>query len=176
MAPRKSPPPRLEGESLLEYAAFRATRGVGSIASVIIHTVGFIVSFVLYFMGVPFNTILLVLTTVVSLEAIYLSIFIQMSVNRQTKQLREVSKDVEQIHENVEDIQEDVEEIQGDIDEIQEDVEDIQEEDATEESEEEKAEKEVLGRIEHSLKELGHEIAEMKRRGHSSPSSKFLGQ
>lgn len=175
MASRKVPPPRLEGESLLEYAAFRATRGVGSITSLIIHTLAFVISFILYFMGIPFNTILLVLTTVVSLEAIYLSIFIQMSVNRQTKQLREVSKDVEQIHENVEDIQEDVEEIQGDIDEIQEDVEDIQEEDDNADTEEEKAEKEVLGRIEHSLKELGHEIAEMKRRGHNTNRT-FLGE
>ena len=173
MNPRKAPP-RQKDESLLEYISFRATRWVGSTASLVFHTVIFVVSFLLYFFGVNFTVILLTLTTVVSLEAIYLSIFIQMSVNRQTKQLREVSKDVEQIHENVEEMQEDVEEIQGDIDEIQEDVEDIQEEDQDEETAEETAEKAVLVRIEHSLKELGQEIAEMKRRGHHNTGSRSI--
>src|SRR3989344_5054930 len=65
------------------------------------------------------SNILLILTTVVSLEAIYLSIFIQMSVNRHSQELEEVS-------EGIEEIQEDVDEIQKDVDEIQEDVEEIQ--------------------------------------------------
>ena len=141
----------------------RATRWIGSPASLVFHTAMFIISFLLYFLGVPFNTILLVLTTVVSLEAIYLSIFIQMSVNRQAKQLEEVSEDVEEIQEDVEEIQEDIDEIQEDVDEIQEDVEDIQEEDE-QETKEELAEREVLERIEFSLKSLGEEIAEMRRR------------
>jgi len=176
MNARKTPPPRQKGEPFLEYVSFRATRWVGSTGSLIFHTAVFIISFLLYFFGVALNTILLALTTVVSLEAIYLSIFIQMSVNRQTKQLREVSKDVEEIQENVEDIQEDVEEIQEDIDEIQEDVEDIQEEDASESEKEEAADRAILERIEHSLRDLGQEISEMKRRGHSSSSRNLLGE
>ncbi len=156
MTARKNRPSRLTNESLLEYVSMRATRWVGSPASLVFHTAMFIISFLLYFLGVPFNTILLVLTTIVSLEAIYLSIFIQMSVNRQAQQLEEVSEDVEEI-------QEDVEEIQEDIDEIQEDVEDIQE-DEDESTKDVAIEKAVLERIEFSLKSLGEEISEMRRR------------
>jgi low affinity Fe/Cu permease len=160
MTPRKAPPQRQKGEPVLEYIAYRATRWVGSTQSLIFHTGIFVAALLFYFFGFPFDKIFLALTTAVSLEAIYLSIFIQMSVNRQTKQLREVSKDIE--------------EIQEDIDEIQEDVEDIQEEDETAETAEDLAEKEVLVRIERALKELGNEIAEMKRRGHGGSSSKSL--
>ena len=69
--------------------------------------------------GFSSSDILLVLTTIVSLEAIYLSIFIQMTVNKHAEELEEVSEDIEEI-------QEDVDEIQKDVDEIQEDVEEIQ--------------------------------------------------
>lgn len=70
---------------------------------------------------------LLVLTTIVSLEAIYLAIFIQMTVNRHSDELEEVSEDVDEIQEDIDEIQEDVGEIQGDIDEMQEDVEELSE-------------------------------------------------
>ncbi|MBP7804897.1 MAG: DUF1003 domain-containing protein [Candidatus Pacebacteria bacterium] len=175
MTPRKAPPPRQKDEPFLEYVSFRATRWVGSTASLIFHTIIFAGSLALYFFGVDFEVILLSLTTVVSLEAIYLSIFIQMSVNRQTKQLREVSKDIDEIQEDVEEMQEDVEEIQEDIDEIQEDVEEIQEEEEVDGGDESSAvSEEVLLRIEHSLKELGQEIAEMKRRGHHNTSNRSI--
>ena len=163
MTARKTPPPKLKDETLLEYVSFRATRWVGSTGSLVFHTAIFIVSFLLYFFGVNFNTILLTLTTIVSLEAIYLSIFIQMSVNRQGKHLHEVAKDVDEIQENVEEMQEDVEEIQEDIEGIQEDVEDIQEDDASDDSH--SIDPAMLSRIESSLRDLGKEIAEMKRRG-----------
>jgi uncharacterized protein YoxC len=101
--------------------AIRATRWIGSTPSLLVHTGLFLFAFLFYFWGFDINTVLLVLTTVVSLEAIYLSIFIQMSVNRQARRLHAVARDVE-------DIQDDVEEIQEDVDEIQEDVEEIQEE------------------------------------------------
>ncbi|HWA32297.1 MAG TPA: hypothetical protein VG694_02515 [Candidatus Paceibacterota bacterium] len=100
----------------------KITTWIGSPSSIIVHTIFFIVIFGLRFFGVSPNDILLILTTVVSLEAIYLSIFIQMTVNRHSAELEEVSGDIDEI-------QEDVDEIQKDIDEIQEDVEDIQEED-----------------------------------------------
>jgi uncharacterized membrane protein len=171
MSPRKKKTTRKKGEPLIEYASHKATRWIGSPASLILHTLCFVVSFLLYFLGIELNTILLVLTTLVSLEAIYLSIFIQMSVNRQDRQLQEVSADVEEIHDNVEEMQEDVEEIQADIDEIQEDVDEIQEdvediqEDETDDAHEPHvhADKETLSRIEVALRELGKEIAEMKR-------------
>jgi len=118
----------------VERIAIRATTWIGSPASLVVHTILFILSFLLIIIGFPTDKVLLVLTTIVSLEAIYLSIFIQMSVNRSNRRLVAVRKDLEEIQEDVEDIQEDVEEIQEgvesiekDVDEIQKDVEEIQE-------------------------------------------------
>ncbi len=117
-----------------EKLALSVTKGIGSVWSVILHTILFAGAFLLVLLGIDFDRVLLVLTTIVSLEAIYLSIFIQMSVNYQgraiesvEKDIDEIAEDVEEIQENVEEMQEDVEEIQKDVDEIQEDVEDIQE-------------------------------------------------
>lgn len=111
----------------IERFAIKATQSIGSTNSILVHTALFMMSFMMYFIGFDLNNILLVLTTIVSLEAIYLSIFIQMSVNRQARKLHAVSKDIEEIQEDVEEIQEDVEEIQEDVDEIGKDVEEIQE-------------------------------------------------
>ncbi|MEK7531676.1 MAG: hypothetical protein AAB545_01985 [Patescibacteria group bacterium] len=113
----------------LQRIAIRATRSIGSPESILLHTLFFIVIFSLSFFGWNFNDILLFLTTIVSLEAIYLAIFIQMTVNMNTRRLREVSRDVEEIQEDVEEIQEDVGEIQEDVEELQEDVEGITEDD-----------------------------------------------
>lgn len=112
----------------LENKALSITTWVGSVWSLIVHTLLFIGAFLLVFAGAPLDRVLLVLTTIVSLEAIYLSIFIQMSVNRQARALANVEKDIDEIQEDVEEIAEDVEDIQEDIDEIQENVEDITEE------------------------------------------------
>jgi peptidoglycan hydrolase CwlO-like protein len=104
------------------------TKGIGSITSVIIHTILFAIILIVGALQiVPWDTVLLVLTTAVSLEAIYLAIFIQMSVNQNTQSLKAVEEDVDEIQEDVEEIQEDVDEIQKDVDEIQEDVDEIQE-------------------------------------------------
>jgi uncharacterized protein YoxC len=111
------------------------TSWVGSVASLIVHTLVFAGSFAIAFLGyADFDRVLLMVTTIVSLEAIYLAIFIQMTVNRQSKELHDVSEDVEEIQEeveeiskDVEEISEDVEEISKDVDEISEDVEEIQE-------------------------------------------------
>ena len=51
---------------------------------------------------------LLVLTTAVSLEAIYLSIFIQMSINRHSEDIEELQEDIEEIREGVDEIQENI--------------------------------------------------------------------
>src|SRR4029077_14099946 len=94
---------------------------------------------------VEWDKMLLVLTTIVSLEAIYLSIFIQMTINYTTKELEEVGDDIEEMQEDIGEIQEDVDEIQEDVDELQEDVEDISEdvEDLTEEEQAEAAAEEI---------------------------------
>jgi peptidoglycan hydrolase CwlO-like protein len=69
---------------------------------------------------------LLVVTTIVSLEAIYMAILIQMALNRNTQSLVAVEEDIDEIQEDVEEIQEDVDEIEKDIDEIQKDVDEIE--------------------------------------------------
>ncbi len=111
----------------LEEKAIKLTNWLGSTESLVIHTIVFAFFILMIILGANFDTIMLVLTTLVSLEAIYLAIFIQMSVNRHSKQLEIVSEDIEEIQEDVEEIQKDVEGIEEDIDEIQEDVEGIEE-------------------------------------------------
>ena len=106
----------------------RVTAWVGSLPSLALHTIVFAGSFGVAILGfAPWDMVLLALTTIVSLEAIYLAIFIQMTVNRNTQSLREVEEDVEDIQEDIEEISEDVEEISEDVEGISEDVEEIQE-------------------------------------------------
>jgi septal ring factor EnvC (AmiA/AmiB activator) len=102
------------------------TRAIGSKTSVILHTIFFISMFLMGFAGVDFDTILLILTTVVSLEAISLAIFIQMTVNKNTESLHEVEEDIGEIQEDVDELQEDVDEIQQDVDEISTDIGEIE--------------------------------------------------
>lgn len=111
----------------LEALAIRFTEWVGSVWSLLVHTVFFASAFVLIMLGFDFNKVLLTVTTIVSFEAIYLSIFIQMSVNRNTRAIASVEKDIDEIQEDVEEIAEDVEEIAEDVEEIQETHEEIQE-------------------------------------------------
>lgn len=120
--------------STVENFAIKATNWIGSVQSLIVHTIVFVGAFGFLVFGIPLDKILLVLTTLLSFEAIYLSIFIQMSVNRHEQALQSVGEDVDDLHEavteigeDIDEIQEDIDEIQDNIDEIQEDVEDIQE-------------------------------------------------
>lgn len=107
---------------MIERIALKIIQWIGSVSSLVTHTVFFIIGFLLYFSNLfDKNTILLIITLIVSLEAIYLSIFIQMSVNFQSKKLQDVVEDLEDIQENVEDIQESVDE-----DEEDEDIKEIQ--------------------------------------------------
>ncbi len=101
---------------------------IGSIPLLLVHSLVFICAFLLpIFNIVSFDKMLLVLTTVLSLEAIYLAIFIQMSVNRSQEHIEDIREDIEEIQDDIEEISEDIEEISEDIDDIQEDIEDIAE-------------------------------------------------
>jgi len=129
----------------------RLTVWIGSITSLALHTLVFGSSFVAAYLGyVEWDTMLLVLTTLVSLEAIYLSIFIQMTVNRHQKELEEVSEDVEDIQEDIEEISEDVEDLGSDVEEIQEDIEELT---VDETAEEERKQKQLV-----SLEQLTSDI------------------
>ncbi len=105
------------------FSSEKITRALGSPASLVVHTILFIGAFLLPYFGFSLDRVLLGLTTIVSLEAIYLSLFIQMTVNRNTESL-------EGVEEEIEEIQEDIGEITDDIDEL------YQEEIANQETEE----------------------------------------
>ena len=96
-----------------------------------------------------FDRMLLVLTTIVSLEAIYLSLFIQMTVNYTTQSIEEVESDID--------------EIQEDIQEMQEDVEEMNEEEAAEEQSEAKQQR-TLEAIHDGLQKLMQEVERLQHK------------
>lgn len=148
----------------VQKTALRVTRWVGSPASVVIHSILFIVSFGLAFSGlISFDRMLLILTTIVSLEAIYLAIFIQMTLNYTTESLESVERDIDEMQEDVEEIQEDIDELQEDVEDISEDVEDISEEDAEEERAEAEQQKR-LSDIQRDLGKLVDDIAKLQNK------------
>lgn len=162
----------------LAKVADRATKSIGSMPSLFVHSVIFASAFLLpVFKLVAFEQMLLILTTALSLEAIYLAIFIQMSVNKNTEDIEDIQEDVEEIQEDIEDIeedvdeiqkdvdeiQEDIEEIEKDVDEIQEDIEDIEEDDKQEETQQQK-EYEALASIQSILTKLQTEIEQLKHK------------
>lgn len=167
----------LPPKTWLERNAESATKWLGSTTSLAVHTVLFVIAAILPLLGVPFNAVLLVVTTLVSLEAIYMNIFIQMAVNKNTADIEEIQEDVDEIQEDIEEIGEDVDEIQKDVDEIQEDVEGIEkdideiQEDIEEDEEEEAAEAtqqqkeyEALASIQSILTNLQKEIEHLKKK------------
>lgn len=107
----------------LEDIAFKVTKWVGSIWSIVIHTFIFIFFMVLLYLGFNPERVMLILTTLVSLEAIYLALFIQMTVNKHSDHIAEISEDIDEIQEDIDEIQEDVDEIQEDVKELNEDEE-----------------------------------------------------
>lgn len=158
----------------LEDIAIKFTEWVGSIYSLITHTLLFASAGILIVLGYDFDKVLLTLTTIVSLEAIYLSIFIQMSVNRNTRAIANVEKDIDEIQEDVDEIQKDVDEIAEDVEEIAEDVEDIQEthEEIAEDIEEiqkdvDEIQKDV-DEIQEDVEEIQEEVVEEDKTGPSN--------
>jgi low affinity Fe/Cu permease len=152
----------------IESASRKLTNWVGSSTSVIVHTVFFAGIFILAIFGVPIDKVLLILTTAVSLEAIYLSIFIQMTVNKNTESLEEVEEDIDEIQKDVDEIQEDVGEVQKDIDEIQEDVDEVQkdideiQEEDVDDDKHDMLTKDSLNKIEAELQKLVRDIEALK--------------
>ncbi len=157
--------------------AEQATRWIGSKKSLKVHGIFFFACFLPPLFGAPLDTVLLFLTTVVSLEAIYLAIFIQLTVNKHSEELVEVAKDVDEIQEDIDEIQTDVDEIQEDIDEIQTDVDEIQEdvgeiqedvddieEDTTDEQKRDKQQEDLLKTIYQKLDSLTEDLKKLKQK------------
>lgn len=154
---------KTENSTLLDKMADSVISWIGSTSSLVFHTLLFITSFLLpLFKVVNFEEMLLVLTTIVSLEAIYLSIFIQMSVNKSNKHIEVIKEDVNEIQEDIDEIQEDIDEIQEDIDEIQEDIDEIAD-DEDEDEHKEKAQKVIL---KSNVSNNKQEIKELKAKIH----------
>ncbi len=154
---------KTENSTMLDKMADSVISWIGSTASLVFHTLLFITSFLLpLFKVVDFEEMLLVLTTIVSLEAIYLSIFIQMSVNKSNKHIEVIKEDVNEIQEDIDEIQEDIDEIQEDIDEIQEDIDEIAD-DEDEDEHKEKAQKVIL---KSNVSNNKQEIKELKAKIH----------
>lgn len=123
----------------------RITDWVGSTTSIVVHTIFFVGAFLLRYFGFATNDILLFVTTIVSLEAIYLAIFIQMTVNRNTQSLEEVEEDIE---------------------EITEDIDKLEEEDAKDELQD-VATMSTLSQIQKDLQKLLEDIDKLKHQQHS---------
>lgn len=140
------------------------TRFIGSVPSLILHTFFFIAAFIIAVLGfATWEMVLLVLTTMVSLEAIYLAIFIQITVNQHGEELQEVGEDVEDIQEDLEEIGEDIEELGEEVDDIQEDLEEIQSDD---EKEEQKADTRtaLLSQLTADVNKLLQDLEELKKK------------
>ncbi|MFA6963526.1 MAG: hypothetical protein WC227_02310 [Patescibacteria group bacterium] len=86
---------------------------VGSTNSLIVHTLIFLFSFLSHWIfGISLDFVLLVLTTVVSLEAIYLAIFIQRSVNQQATRLEDVEEALDDVEESLDDVEESIDDVE----------------------------------------------------------------
>lgn len=133
------------------------THSIGTNTSIVIHSLFFVGVFILTLFGVSIDKVLLILTTAVSLEAIYLAIFIQMTVNKTTKSLASVEEDIDDIQENVDDLQEDVDSLEVNVKEISDDYieDDSQETDVVK----------ALKDIEKQLISLQEDIVVLKKKG-----------
>ena len=163
----------------LKKLPVRTMDWIGSVSSLVIHSILFMLSFILGFFEIfDWDRVLLVLTTLVSLEAIYMAIFIQMGVNRTNQGLQEVEEDIEEIAEDVGEIAEDVEglgedvvELQEGVVDIQEDIDEITEEDIDGQTQERQANI-VLSNIESQLQYLVKEVEILKNTGKQSGQQK----
>lgn len=147
----------------IQKTALAVTRWIGSPASLIGHTIIFIGCFLAVRYGyIQFEEMLLILTTIVSLEAIYLSLLIQMTINYTTQELAEVSEDIEEMQEDIGEIAEDVDELQEDVEDISEDVEEITE-DETQEEVRKAEQKKTLVDIQSDLRKLMNDISKLQQ-------------
>jgi low affinity Fe/Cu permease len=145
----------MKGNKRIQKIAYAVTHWVGSPLSILLHTILFIAAIVILVKGIfSFDVVILILNTTVSLEAIYLALFIQMTVNFQAESIEGVSEDIEEM-------QEDIGEIAEDVDELQEDVEEINE-DETEDEHREAEQKKTLTNIQTDLRKLMADIEKLQ--------------
>ncbi len=140
----------------IQKTALTLTRWIGSPSSIVVHTILFAGSFIAVLTGwLDFDRMLLVLTTIVSLEAIYLCILIQMTINYTTESIEEVSEDIEEMQEDIGELQEDVEEISEDVGEMT--------VDEAADEQQEVAQQKTLATIQADLRKLVLDIERLKK-------------
>ncbi len=149
--------------SFLEKLAIIAPNWLGTTESLLLHTVFFIGIFVLTIFGIEPDQVMLILTTVVSLEAIYLSLFIQITVNRNTKSLKDVEQDIDEIQEDVEGIEGDFVEIQEEVEDISDDLERMQVEDKISDVNFVESTEDPMNVIENHLSRITDDMALLKK-------------
>ena len=101
--------------NFLDKFADKITDWIGTTTSLVFHTIIFMGILSLYFFGTPITSILLFLTTLVSLEAIYISLLIQRAVNRQKIAIDHVEESVDEIEKGIDEIEEEIEDIEEEI-------------------------------------------------------------
>lgn len=153
----------LKNASALEKASIKITEWVGTPASVVVHTLIFIAFGTLLALGADFNKVILIWNTTVSLEAIYLALFIQMTVNRNTESLEDVGEDIEEIQEDVAGVEGDIDRIQEDVEDLGEEVEDISEDMDKIQDEEEGEETIDINQIDKHLQAIVNDLETLKR-------------
>lgn len=105
----------------IENFTDKVIKWVGTTNSLIVHTSIFILTFLSpYIFHISFDIVLLVLTTIVSLEAIYLAIFIQLSVNRQAIRLDDVEDSLDDVEESLDDVEESLDDVEEGLDDVEE--------------------------------------------------------
>jgi len=150
-------------ERLREMAKLseRITHWIGSTSSIFWHTIFFIAIFGLIYLEIPLSNILLILTTAVSLEAIYLAIFIQMTVNRHTADIEDIQEDVQELGEGVDEISSEVEDLGENIEGISEDIKEG-EEDEEEELRKDKNREVTFEKLENSMQKILADLETLK--------------
>lgn len=111
-----------EYKNKIEKLSISLTEWMGTPVSIFLHSLIFLFTFLLIFVGFNAERVMLVLTTAVSLEAIYLSLFIQMTVNRNTESLEDVEEDIDEIEEDTTPLEDSLTKIEKKIAELQKDI------------------------------------------------------
>ncbi len=88
----------------LEKISYKLAKLIGSPFCLVLHIALFGGFFILRSLGIIPNAVLIMLATVVGLEAIFLIIFVQMSVKNNTKSLIQLQEKIDQIQQEEEEV------------------------------------------------------------------------
>ncbi len=89
----------------IDKASQIITQSIGTPVSIVLHTLFFFGIFSLTLIGWDFSRVLLLLTTILSIEAIYLALFIQMTINKANEIIEDVEESIEDVEADIDDIQ-----------------------------------------------------------------------